>query len=186
VLADALLTTAATVDAEIGVLAAAGLVVAAGGLVRLSAAGTARASALTEADRRHWGGETAARALDAFLPLDARVKEAVTAWQLRDADGQQILNDHADAGYDANVLAGLQALHAEVSQWLISLPDGADRLSGYTARLDRAAAAVADGDYRFLSSPRVDSYHSVWFELHEELIRLTGRTRSEESASGRA
>jgi len=186
VLADALLTTAATVDVEIGVLAAAGLVVAAGGLIRLSDAGNARASALTEADRQHWGRAAAAGALDAFLPVDARVKETITAWQLKDVDGQQILNDHADAGYDASVLARLQALHAEVSQWLTALPDGAGRLSGYAARLDRAAAAAADGDHRFLSSPRVDSYHSVWFELHEELIRLAGRSRSEEAASGRA
>jgi pyruvate, orthophosphate dikinase len=186
VLADALLTTAATVDAETGALTAAGLVIATAGLIRLSDAGTARANALTEADRRLWGGETAAAALDAFLPLDAGVKETVTAWQLRDVDGKQVLNDHTDAGYDASVVAGLQALHAEASMWLSSLPDGADRLSGYAARLDRAAAAVADGDHRFLSSPRVDSYHSVWFELHEELIRLAGRTRSEEAASGRA
>jgi pyruvate,orthophosphate dikinase len=54
------------------------------------------------------------------------------------------------------------------------------------ARLDRAAAAVAAGDQRFVSSPRVDSYHSIWFELHEELIRLAGRSRSDEVSSGRA
>jgi hypothetical protein len=77
-------------------------------------------------------------------------------------------------------------VHADVSRWLGALPDGAGRLRGYVSRLDRAAAAVAAGDHRFLSSPRVDSYHSVWFELHEELIRLAGRTRSEEAASGRA
>jgi pyruvate,orthophosphate dikinase len=32
----------------------------------------------------------------------------------------------------------------------------------------------------------VDSYHGVWFELHEDLIQLSGRTREEESAAGRA
>jgi hypothetical protein len=32
----------------------------------------------------------------------------------------------------------------------------------------------------------VDSYHSIWFELHEELIRLAGRTREDESSAGRA
>jgi hypothetical protein len=37
-----------------------------------------------------------------------------------------------------------------------------------------------------VASPRVDSYHSVWFELHEDLIRLAGRTRSAETAAGRA
>jgi hypothetical protein len=28
--------------------------------------------------------------------------------------------------------------------------------------------------------------HGVWFELHEELIRLAGRTRESETAAGRA
>ena len=47
-------------------------------------------------------------------------------------------------------------------------------------------SAVAGGDQRFIASPRVDSYHSVWFELHEELILLAGRTRADEVAAGRA
>jgi pyruvate,orthophosphate dikinase len=46
--------------------------------------------------------------------------------------------------------------------------------------------AVRAGDHRFVASPRVDSYHSVWFELHEDVIRLAGRTREDEVAAGRA
>jgi hypothetical protein len=32
----------------------------------------------------------------------------------------------------------------------------------------------------------IDSFHTVWFELHEDLIGLLGRTRAEEAAAGRA
>jgi pyruvate,orthophosphate dikinase len=32
----------------------------------------------------------------------------------------------------------------------------------------------------------VDSYHTVWFELHEELIGMAGRTRATEAESGSA
>ncbi len=32
----------------------------------------------------------------------------------------------------------------------------------------------------------IDSYHTVWFELHEELIALSGLTREDEAAAGRA
>jgi pyruvate,orthophosphate dikinase len=60
------------------------------------------------------------------------------------------------------------------------------RFGQYLARFDRAMAAVDAGDARFVASPRVDSYHSVWFELHEDLIRLAGRTREDEVAAGRA
>jgi pyruvate,orthophosphate dikinase len=185
-LADALLSTATAVQPVVEELAGTGMAAAAPGSVRLTPAGRAHAAALTEADRRRWGAGNALQALDAFLPLDKRIKTAVTAWQIRDIDGQQALNDHTDPAYDTAVLADLEAVHAEVSQWLNSVTDASGRLSGYASRLDRAAAAIAAGDHRFVSSPRVDSYHSVWFELHEELIRLAGRTRPDEVASGRA
>jgi hypothetical protein len=38
----------------------------------------------------------------------------------------------------------------------------------------------------WLTRPMVDSHHTVWFELHEELIGLAGRTRAGEAESGRA
>ena len=36
------------------------------------------------------------------------------------------------------------------------------------------------GDLSMLASPMKDSYHTVWFEFHEELIALSGRDRAEE------
>ena len=42
------------------------------------------------------------------------------------------------------------------------------------------------GDQRYVASPRVDSYHGIWFELHEDLIQLAGRNRADEVAAGRA
>jgi pyruvate,orthophosphate dikinase len=32
---------------------------------------------------------------------------------------------------------------------------------------------------RFVAHPLVDSYHSVWFELHEELLHLAGLSRAD-------
>jgi pyruvate,orthophosphate dikinase len=185
-LAAALLTSSAAMEPAVADLISAGTAVLTSGSVRLTDAGAVQAAALVEADRRGWGADQALKALDGFGRLDERIKAAVTAWQLRDSGGQQVLNDHADGAYDASVLAELQTIHSEVSEWFGSLAGAPGRLAGYAARLDRAAAAVAAGDHRFVSSPRVDSYHSVWFELHEELIRLAGRTRADEVASGRA
>jgi pyruvate,orthophosphate dikinase len=186
VLAAALLTSAEAVQSAVAELMSARAVAVASGSVRLTAAGAAQAAALLDGDRGQWGADQALQALDDFRRLDEAVKATVTAWQLRDSDGQQVLNDHTDAEYDAGVLADLQTIHSEVSEWFGSLAVATGRFSGYAARLVRAAAAVAAGDHRFVSSPRVDSYHSIWFELHEELIRLTGRTRADEVASGRA
>jgi pyruvate,orthophosphate dikinase len=144
------------------------------GSYRLTDAGKVRARMDLDAARAAWPGPVAA--LDEFVGLDKQVKDVVTSWQMR---GESV-NDHSDAAYDALVLNGLAELHNEIQAWLPS------RFNRYRQRLDRAAAAVAAGDTKFVASPRVDSYHSAWFELHEELILLAGRTRADEVAAGRA
>jgi hypothetical protein len=52
-------------------------------------------------------------------------------------------------------------------------------------RFADALEAVRGGDNTMFGRPLGDSYHTVWFELHEELIALSGRTRAEEAAAGR-
>jgi hypothetical protein len=42
------------------------------------------------------------------------------------------------------------------------------------------------GDTTWLARPIIDSYHTVWFELHEELIAASGLTREEEARAGHA
>jgi pyruvate,orthophosphate dikinase len=161
----------------------AGLVEPGAGSFRLTAAGRDAATALLASDRDAWSPLAAESALDAFLALDVRMKQVVTDWQMRDAT---TLNDHADAGYDAAVLARLAELHADVDAWLTPLVAGLPRLARYAARLAAANGAAQAGNGKFVASPRVDSYHSAWFELHEDLIRLAGRTRESETAAGRA
>ena len=95
-------------------------------------------------DREAWGAASAAAALDGFVALDGRMKTIVTAWQMKEVDGQQVLNDHADAAYDARGPGrpggaprrcdGLD--HARSSA-------GLPRLARYARRLDAAVAAAA-------------------------------------------
>jgi pyruvate,orthophosphate dikinase len=145
--------------------------------VRLTAAGKAAASSVIERDRAVAGD--AGALLDEFHGFDGRMKELVTAWQMREVDGEQSFNDHSDAAYDASVLSGLAGLHEGAAAWLLPIASKVSRYSTYRSRLDRALGAAQSGDQRFVASPRVDSYHSVWFELHEDLIRLAGRVRTE-------
>ena len=167
-------------------LVADGLAEMAAGSFRLTADGKNVGKEKMAADTERWGPANAAAALDAFLALDVRMKETVTAWQMREVDGTQTFNDHSDAAYDAHVLGDLAGLHADASAWLAPLVAGLPRLAAYRERLERAAAAARGGDSRYVASPRVDSYHGVWFELHEDLILLAGRNRADEVAAGRA
>ncbi len=184
--ARALLSTPAEMAAVLDRLVADGLAELAAGSFRLTADGKVVGRERIALDADRWGVANATAALDAFLALDARMKGTVTAWQMRDVDGTQTFNDHADAAYDARVLGDLAALHADASTWLRPLVAGLPRLAAYLERLERAAAAAGTGDGRFVASPRVDSYHGVWFELHEDLILLAGRSRADEVAAGRA
>jgi len=184
-LADALLTTPNELQPVLDGFVAEGSVASVAGAYRLTDAGTAVAAAALEAERAAWGRDRADAALGGFLALDGRMKSIVTAWQLRDVDAQ-VINDHTDADYDREVLERLAALHANAVAWLVPLEAQASLLAGYHARLDRAAEQAIAGDGRFIASPRVDSYHGAWFELHEELIQLAGRTRADEVAAGRA
>jgi pyruvate, orthophosphate dikinase len=185
-LADALLATPDEVRPILERFTADGVVATTAGAFRLTASGMAQAEALLAADRDRWGTDAAAAALDAFIHLDARTKRIVTAWQLRDDVADQVVNDHTDAAYDAGVLDRLEALHADAAAWLGSIEDGCPRLADYGVRLARALERARAGDGRFVASPRVDSYHGAWFEMHEDLIRLAGRTREAEAEAGRA
>jgi hypothetical protein len=155
------------------------------GAFRLTSEGKSRGREVMAADRKAWGAANASGALEAFHPLDQRMKETVTAWQLRDVGGQQVLNDHTDDRYDARVMARLTALHQDTSEWLSSIETAPAVIRQYLARLTRALQS-ARLDPRYVASPTVDSYHGVWFELHEALMLLAGRSRSEEAAAGRA
>jgi pyruvate,orthophosphate dikinase len=175
------------VDGPLAAMDSAGLVGPGRPLgVALTDAGNERAAELLAADRAALGDERVGRSLDSFQALDMRMKEAVQDWQLRSVAGELVPNDHSDASWDEHVFARLAEIHQEIEPRLGALAEALPRLSLYSLRLASALAAARDGDGRFVASPRVDSFHGIWFELHEDLIRLAGKTRGEEVAAGRA
>ena len=183
--ADVVLARPEDVRPVLDALVADGLVAPSAGALRLTESGSSRAAELLAEEQAAWGLGNAEAALDAFLALDQRTKDIVTAWQMRDA-AAGVVNDHTDADYDRAVLDRLAALHADAVAWLAPLEIGCPRLAGYRVRLGRTAEAAQAGDGRYVASPGVDSYHGIWFELHEDLIQLAGRNREDEVAAGRA
>ena len=181
--ADAVLSSPEQVQPLLDDLVVDGLAASVAGAYRLTDSGKARAAELVAAEAAAWGPERANAALDAFVALDQRMKEVVTAWQLKEPD---VVNDHADPEYDRDVLDRLAALHRDAAAFLDGHDNRFGSLATYRERLTRALDQAVNGDGRFVASPRVDSYHGVWFELHEDLIQLAGRTREDEVAAGRA
>jgi pyruvate,orthophosphate dikinase len=116
-----------------------------------------------------------------FRAFNAELKQIMTEWQIKPDGG---MNDHNDAEYDRSVLQRLAELHARATSLLSRLPQLAPRLAAYQDRLDRAAARIAAGDRRYVARIIADSYHTVWFELHEELLSLGGLKREVEARAG--
>jgi hypothetical protein len=107
-----------------------------------------------------------------FLPLNARFKRLCASWQA-EPDNVALL-DETDG-----VHAEIEALLREPKA-VVELP----RLRRYADRFDQLKEAFDDGDLDAYLAPTGESYHNVWFELHEDLLLSLGRSRDQE-ATGR-
>lgn len=116
---------------------------------------------------------------DAFLPINRRLRDVCSAWQTR-ADGAP--NDHSDAGYDDTVRERLDDVHSAIGPVLRRLGGIEESLKTYRPRLQEALDKFDDGEDSWLASPLKDSYHTVWMQLHQQLILMLGLTRAEDEA----
>lgn len=151
--------------------------------LRLTPDGRARLGELLTAERGTVDTAAMTVAYEDFCVVNAELKEIVTAWQMKDAATP---NDHADPEYDARILDRLTDLHGRVRPLAERLGMIAPRLARYGVRLELAVEKIGGGDHTWVARPITDSYHTVWFELHEDLIGLCGLNRAEEAAAGRA
>ena len=115
-----------------------------------------------------------------FLTVNGELLATCAAWQLREVDGVQMLNDHADPAHDAAVVARLAAAHERVVPVIDDAASALDRFEPYGERLGNALARVQAGDLDWFTKPLLDSYHTVWFELHEDLLATLGLERGDE------
>lgn len=182
---------AATLNAELGDVApvverltAAGLLTG-GATLRITGSGSDRLAALLAEERADIDAAAIATAYGDFRAVNADFKRLVTDWQLKGGpDG--VPNTHDDADYDAEVLARLDDVHARTMPIIATVATHLPRLSAYATKLTAALDKVRAGQTTWLTRPLIDSYHTVWFELHEELIVAVGLTREEAARSGDA
>ena len=153
-----------------------------GKALRVSPDGRVRLDELLATEREHVDAAALAAAYADFRAVNAEFKALVTDWQLK--DGRP--NTHDDTAYDAAVLTRLDDVHHRVTPIVAAAAAQVPRLSHYSAKLQAALDNVHGGDTAWLSRPLIDSYHTVWFELHEELIVAAGLTRESEAKSGDA
>lgn len=125
------------------------------------------------------GSDKFPSAYERFEKVNQDLKALITQWQTMTVEGKLVPNDHSDADYDAKIIDRLADLHERAEPILDDFAAVIPRLSRYKDRLTEAIDKVDAGETDYVSSVRLDSYHTVWFELHEDLLRILGTTRDE-------
>ncbi len=150
----------------------------------LTAAGRDAQEAALAAELDTVGGRDVVHgAYTRFLALNAPLLEICTAWQMID---EATLNDHSDPDYDNAVIKRLVDHHAQLGPILDDLEDVLDRYGIYRPRFDASLDRLQSGEHDWFTKPMIDSYHTVWFQLHEDLLNTLGIERASEGNEGSA
>lgn len=150
--------------------------------VRLTPEGRTLLAELVEAERTRIDAASLKALYAEFDHHNTDLKQVISDWQLRDGEP----NDHGDEQYDRTVIDRLIAIDQGFQPLIAQIAEVAPRLAIYAERFTNALRLIQAGDTSFVARPIVDSYHTVWFEFHEELIGLLGLSREQEAAAGRA
>ncbi|MFC9970761.1 transcriptional regulator [Spirillospora sp. NPDC127200] len=115
-------------------------------------------------------------AYEDFMVLNPELLDLCTAWQMKSVDGAVIANDHSDPAYDARVLDRFADFDQRAAVVRAELAAALPRFGRYQDRLALALDRAASGRPEYLVDD-LASYHTVWAELHEDLLATLGIAR---------
>ena len=116
---------------------------------------------------------------DSFMDLNSKLLQVCTDWQMCQVGSTHVLNDHLDADYDARVLSRLLRIDGSAQRICEDLARRLERFGVYGSRLASALEKALAGDTAYVTDS-LESYHSVWFQLHEDLLVTLGISREAE------
>lgn len=124
---------------------------------------------------------------ESFLGLNPTLLQICSDWQMRRVGNTPTLNDHTDPDYDAKVLSRLIRIDASAQRICSDLASLLTRFGVYGTRLTLAVERALAGNTAYVTDT-LDSYHTVWFQLHEDLLVTLGISRVDErrTSSGSA
>jgi hypothetical protein len=114
-----------------------------------------------------------------FKELNPKLLQVCSDWQMRRLGQSHLVNDHRDADYDAKVLSRLMGIDDTAQRICDELANRLARFGVYRLRLSSALERALTGDNAYVADS-LESYHNVWFQLHEDLLVTLGISRDEE------
>ncbi len=102
---------------------------------------------------------------DPFEELDSRMKELASKWQTSEYS-------------TAEAVERLIDVHSELVALFDQLPQETREIyDRHLTDLTEAVEKVRGGQEEYLTGTDIDSYHTVWFRLHDDLLRTLGEER---------
>lgn len=158
-----------------------------------SAVAAARGSYMITPDGRHFlngvyprafaavrSDDRVATAMDSFEDgVNKQVLALTTDWQTIEVDDARVPNDHSDTAYDARIIDKLGRVQDKTAKVLRPLAEADALIERFLERVGTALTRAEAGETDYVSGVRVDSVHTVWFQLHEHILRMTGQERPE-------
>jgi hypothetical protein len=115
-----------------------------------------------------------------FDQLNTSFLEVITSWQIRPTrDDSMAHNDHSDQAWDERVLDSLGGLDLSLRPVCAKLLNALDRFDGYADRFSAALDRADLGDGSWVAGIGIDSCHTVWFQLHEDLLATLNIARGQ-------
>ncbi len=128
---------------------------------------------------------TVEAANDVFAHLNGRFLATLTRWQIRPEPWDPMAaNDHTDHRWDDRVLDDLERAAPRLRQVCDQLTGALQRFDGYAERFTAALERVLHGNRAWVDQTGIDSCHTVWIELHEDLLSTLGLERGDGSRAG--
>lgn len=109
---------------------------------------------------------------DRFLAVNVPIKAECSRWQTLDRNAESAFL----------VSEELRVLFDRVAPMLTRAGKELPQFHNYRERLQKALDLVRDGNQDYLTAPDKDSFHTVWFECHEDYLLTLGRSREEEGS----
>lgn len=104
-----------------------------------------------------------------FESFDLAFKDLANAWQGTEVDAKR-----------EELIEELSEFHGEVRSFFDEFSEPIhSKYKRYIDDLDAALQKLRDGEEDYYTGTEVNSYHTVWFRLHDDLLRTLGKEREE-------
>jgi DNA-binding MarR family transcriptional regulator len=113
-----------------------------------------------------------------FEVLNKEFKELVSRWQMKDEGGILVPNDHKDPEYDFAIIERLGIIHEKNKNLIERISSIFPFYRRFINRFENAYKRLINGEFDYMDRAQ-DSYHNIWFELHESLLKFSGMSRVE-------